>query len=95
MNIQSLLQALKDKLSPREPLQDEVVVRFFKLLEQIREEDMSCDDMYRQLDEFVEEEVKSKDAAKIMPLIQEHIDFCSDCEDEYQALLRVLENTRE
>jgi hypothetical protein len=95
MNIQSLLQALKDKLSPREPLQDEVVVRFFKLLEQIREEDMSCDDMYRQLDEFVEEEVKSKDAAKIMPLIQEHIDFCSDCDDEYQALLRVLENTKE
>jgi hypothetical protein len=95
MNIQSLLQALKDRLSPREPLQDEVVVRFFKLLEQIREEDMSCDDMYRQLDEFVEEEVKSKDAAKIMPLIQEHIDFCSDCDDEYQALLRVLENTKE
>ena len=95
MNIQSLLQALKDKLSPREPLQDEVVVRFFKLLEQIREEDMSCDDMYRQLDEFVEEEVKSKDAAKLMPLIQEHIDFCSDCDDEYQALLRVLENTKD
>jgi hypothetical protein len=95
MNIQSLLQALKDKLSPREPLQDEVVVRFFKLLEQIREEDMSCDDMYRQLDEFVEEEVKSKDAAKIMPLIQEHIDCCSECDDEYQALLRVLENTKE
>lgn len=95
MNIQSLLQALKNKLSPREPLQDEVVVRFFKLLEQIREEDMSCDDMYRQLDEFVEEEVKSKDAAKLMPLIQEHIDFCSDCDDEYQALLRVLENTKD
>ena len=94
MNIQSLLQALKDKLSPREPLQDEVVVRFFKLLEQIREEDMSCDDMYRQLDEFVEEEVKSKDAAKIMPLIQEHIDICPECCDEYQALLTVLENTK-
>jgi hypothetical protein len=95
MNIQSLLQALKDKLSPREPLQDEVVIRFFKLLEQIREEDMSCDDMYRQLDEFVEHEVKSQDASKIMPLVQEHIDFCSDCEDEYEALLTVLENTKE
>lgn len=95
MNIQSLLQRIKDKISPREPLQDEVVIRFFKLLEQIREEDMSCDDMYAQLDEFVEQEVKSKDAAKIMPLIQEHIDFCSDCDDEYQALLTVLENTKD
>jgi hypothetical protein len=51
--------------------------------------------MYRQLDEFVEHEVKSQDASKILPLVQEHIEFCSDCEDEYEALLTVLENTKE
>ena len=94
MNIETLFQKIKDKISPRQPLQDEVVVRFFKLLEHIREEDMSCDDMYAQLDEFVEHEVKSQDAAKLMPLIQEHIDICPECCDEYQALLTVLENTK-
>jgi predicted anti-sigma-YlaC factor YlaD len=30
-----------------------------------------------------------------MPLIQEHLDMCPDCCDEYEALLTVLENTKE
>jgi hypothetical protein len=56
---------------------------------------MSCEEMYAQLDEFVEQEVKFHNAAKIMPLIQEHIDMCPECCDQYEALLDVLENTKE
>jgi len=95
MNIKTIIQNIKHRFNPPTELQDEVVLRFFKLLEQIREEDMPCDKMYSQLDEFVEHEVKSKEAAKIMPLIQEHIDMCQGCCDEYEALLTVLENTKE
>jgi len=75
-------------------MQDEVVLKFLKILEGVRREEMSCDQMYKQLDEFVEQELKSHDAAKIMPLIREHIDLCPECCDEYQALMDILENTR-
>ena len=76
-------------------MQDEVVLKFLRVLENMQHEEMSCEEMYAQLDEFVEQEVKSHDAARIMPLIQEHIDMCPDCCDEYQALLDILENTKD
>ena len=81
--------------APQEPLTDEVVLKFLQVLENARAEEMSCSDLYARLDEFVEREVNSKDADKIMPLIHEHLDLCADCCDEHDALLAVLENTRE
>jgi len=95
MKITNLIQRIRNKLNPRQEMQDEVVLKFIRVLENIRHEEMSCEEMYAKLDEFVEQEVKSHDAARIMPLIQEHIDMCPECCDEYQALLDVLENTRE
>ncbi len=95
MNIKNFLQRIQNTLKPQEELQDEMVIKFLQVLENVREEEMSCSEMYAHLDEFVEREVKSKDAEKIMPLIQEHIDMCSECCDEYEALLDVLEHTKE
>ena len=77
--------------SPLPELDDEVVLKFLKIIENIRSEEMSCEEMYSDLDEFVEREVRSHDASKIMPLIREHLDLCSECCDEYDALLDVLE----
>jgi len=95
MNFESILRRIKNSFSPPQfEMQDEVVLKFLKILEGVRREEMSCDQMYKQLDEFVEQELKSHDAAKIMPLIREHIDLCPECCDEYQALMDILENTR-
>jgi DNA-binding transcriptional MerR regulator len=95
MNIKTIIQNIKGKISPQQQLQDEVVIRFLKILDRVREEEMSCEEMYEQLDEFVEQEVQSKQASStLMPLIQEHLDMCPDCCDEYEALLTVLENTK-
>ena len=95
MTIKSFFQQVRNHFNPSRNVQDEVVVKFLRILENVRKEDMSCDQMFIQLDEFVEHEVRSRDAARIMPLIQEHIDLCPECCDEYQALLTVLENTKE
>ncbi|MFN8413353.1 MAG: hypothetical protein U0Z26_13270 [Anaerolineales bacterium] len=94
MNIKTLIQTVKNKLNPQPNLEDEVVLRFLQVLENVRHEEMSCAEMYTQLDQFVERELKSHDAAKIMPLIQEHIDMCPECCDEYEALLTLVENTK-
>ncbi|MBI2333707.1 MAG: hypothetical protein HYU84_16405 [Chloroflexi bacterium] len=77
-------------------ISDEMVMRFLKVLEQVRKEDLSCSDMFARLDEFVEAEIKEgKDTSKITHLIHEHLDMCSDCCDEYEALLSVVENTKD
>ena len=95
MNIKNLLNRFQSSFSPRVGLQDEVVIKFLRVLESARAEELSCSDTFARLDEFVEREVEAKDADKITPLVREHLDMCPDCCDEYEALLAVLENTRE
>ena len=95
MIIKNIIKQIKGNFGPNQEIRDEVVLKFLQVLENVRNEEMSCEEMYAQLDEFVEHEVNSHAAAKIMPLIQEHIDMCPECCDEYQALLDVLENTKD
>ncbi len=54
----------------------------------------SCDDVYRLLDEFTEAVAQGKDVAKLMPLVQQHLDLCPDCREEFEALLRVVRATQ-
>jgi hypothetical protein len=96
MNIKHFIQGIRNRLNPQPELTDEVVLKFLNILEQARAEELSCSDMYARLDEFVENEVQEqKEAEKITPLIREHLDMCSECNEEYEALLTVLENTKE
>jgi UDP-N-acetylmuramyl tripeptide synthase len=97
MNIRNLLHRVRNQFNSQPELSDEVVLKFLNILEQVREEEMTCGDIYTKLDEFVENEVKGvgMDAEKLTPLIREHLDMCSECCDEYEALLSVVEHTRE
>jgi hypothetical protein len=92
--IKNFFQRIRNIFKPQDELQDEVIVKFMRILEGVREEEISCDEMFTRLDEFVETEVKSHDAEKLMPLLREHLDMCPDCDEEYEALLTVLENTK-
>ena len=93
MNIQELIQRVRNKLSPRDELSNEAVYGFLRVLEQVRQEELSCDEIFAKLDEYVELEVKKEDAAYIMPFIREHLDLCSECWDTYEALKNVTEKS--
>ena len=98
MNIKNFIQRIQNTFNPKQDkleLKDEVVLKFLRVLENAREEELSCTEMYARLDEFVENEVQSKDADKITPLIHEHLDMCPECCEEYEALLTVPEHTKE
>jgi hypothetical protein len=95
MNITNLIKRIQNSMKPQAELQDEVVIKFLLVLENARDDELSCSDMFARLDEFVENEVHAKDAGKLTPLVREHLDMCTDCCDEYEALLAVLENTTE
>jgi chemotaxis regulatin CheY-phosphate phosphatase CheZ len=95
MNIKTLIQQIRSKLNPQPELTEEVVVKFLNILEQARAEELSCSEIHARLDEFVENEVETHEAAKIAPLIREHLDMCPDCCEEYEALLAVVAHTKE
>jgi hypothetical protein len=90
MNIRKIFQRIKNIFFPHEELPNEAVLGFLRVLENVREEEAPCSEVYARLDEYVDMEVDRKDAAHIMPLIREHLDICPECCEEYEALLDML-----
>jgi hypothetical protein len=74
-------------------LPDKVVQGFLRVLEKVRLEDMPCSQVFALLDQYVEKEVRGEAAARLMPLLREHLDICPNCCEEYEALLRALERS--
>lgn len=95
MNISELIQRVRNRFKPHEELSNEAVLGFLRVLEDVRREELSCQEIYSKLDEYVEHEIDSKDAAHVMPLIREHLDICHECCEEYEVLLDVVEKTEE
>ncbi len=93
MNIGQLINQIRNRTSAQPEMTDDVVIKFVNILESIEDEELSCADIYAILDEFVENEVSGGDKHKLSPLIHEHLDLCSECCDEYEALLAVVEHT--
>ena len=93
MNIRAILQKIKGSFDHHEESANQAVLGFLQVLESVREEECSCDKIYKKIDEYVEREVAKEDAAELMPLVREHLDLCPECCEEYEALLDILEKT--
>jgi hypothetical protein len=55
-----------------------------------REEEIGCDECFEQLDRFVEMRLSGLDAVAAMPLVQDHLEKCGDCREEFEMLLEAL-----
>jgi hypothetical protein len=75
-------------------LNSEDLGKLARALDMTREEELTCDECFEELDRFVEMELDGLDAAAAMPLVQDHLDKCGDCREEYQALLDALRAKR-
>ena len=93
MNIRDLINRIRASLGLKQETPNEAVLGFLRLLEDMHAEELTCDEIFTKLDEYVEREVNQKDAARLMPLIREHLDLCPECCEEYETLLHVIEAT--
>ena len=95
MNIKELIQRIRTSLGMKQDVPNEVVLGFLRVLEEVRAEELTCDEIYSKLDEYVERQAGKHDAAELMPLIREHLDICPECCEEYEALLKVIEEAKQ
>ena len=93
MNIRDLINRIRASFGLKQELPNEAVLGFLRVLEHVGAEELTCDEIFTTLDEYVEREVDQKDAARLMPLIREHLDLCPECCEEYETLLHVIEET--
>jgi hypothetical protein len=59
------------------------------------EGEISCDECFEEIDHFAEMSLVGKSAAEAMPLVQEHLERCEDCREEYEALMAALKYMEE
>lgn len=84
-----------DNHSSNKPkLPDELIEGLIRSLEHTHDEECTCDDVYAVVDEFAEAEFRGEDAARLMPLIKQHMELCHNCCEEYEALLDILEKSQ-
>ena len=56
-----------------------------------RPDEIGCLRLFEQMDHFAEMQLSGLEAAEAMPLVQDHLNRCRDCQEEYLVLLTVLE----
>ncbi len=66
--------------------------RLLSLAESAREEELSCDEAYALFDQYAECVARGEDAAALMPLVKEHLQRCTGCQEELEALLRMIKS---
>jgi hypothetical protein len=55
-----------------------------------RPDEIGCAECFDRIDSFVEIELAGRNAAEAMPLVQDHLDRCGNCREEFEALLAAL-----
>ncbi len=68
----------------------DALLRLLRQVSRTREDEISCDDCFDLLDAFAELVHNGENAAGLMPLVQQHLDLCRDCREEFEALIEVL-----
>ena len=68
-------------------LSDASVLDLIRYLENC---EVDCKQVFRALDQYAETEIRKEAAARLMPLVHQHLEMCSGCSEQYEALLDVL-----
>jgi hypothetical protein len=74
------------------PLDDESVTRLMHLLCETHDDELSCEEVFNCLDEYVDCLASHQDIGGKTPLVEHHLSICADCRDELDALVHALEN---
>lgn len=56
-----------------------------------REDEIGCDKCFEELDRFVDLHLDGKRPEELMPLVEDHLNRCRDCKEEFEALLLALQ----
>ncbi len=68
----------------------EALEKMLRGLEQTRDVEVTCDEVLAVLDQVAEAMLRGEDVARLLPLVQHHLETCTDCGEELEALLRIL-----
>ena len=69
----------------------DVIRRLIGQISRTQDVELGCSDVYAVMDQYAEAIAGGADAATLLPLVKQHLDMCSDCCEEFEALLSILQ----
>jgi len=69
--------------------------KMMRSIQMTHEEELTCGECFEEIDRFAEVELSGKNPSEAMPLVQQHLDRCNNCKEEYEALLIALRTLAE
>jgi len=54
--------------------------------------ELECDEIFELLDEYSEAAARGQITEQFLPLVQQHLEQCQCCCEEYEALLSILKS---
>lgn len=75
-----------------QPAMDRALPGMLRMVAITDEKEIACDEVFRLLDQFTEMMARGEDAARLLPMVQKHLELCPDCGEEYAALLTMLKS---
>ena len=91
-NWNALQEKIRALISPQrvEGLDQQALKEMARGIMTARPDEIGCAECFDQMDRFIEMELAGKNAAEAMPLVQDHLDRCGNCREEFEALLAAL-----
>ncbi len=71
------------------------VVMLLNKIAHTESQEISCDDVHAVLAEFAERRQQGEDVSHLMPKVQQHLELCPDCREEFEALLLAIKAENE
>jgi hypothetical protein len=62
-----------------------------KMIENTKEQEFDCDEVHNVVDVYAEAVARGEDPSAILPLVKHHLEMCNPCLEEYEALMRILD----
>lgn len=69
-----------------------VLKGMLRKIRQTQEVELTCGEVFDLLDQYTEMAANGEDVSQLMPLVKQHLEMCADCREEFEALLKVLQN---
>lgn len=66
-----------------------------KMIFETVEEDITCGECYAEIDQYVDMLRTGKDPSMVLPEVKLHLEQCRCCEEEFHALISILESQEE
>ncbi len=71
-------------------LSKEKVDALLGFLKQTKDREATCEDCLTAMAEFAEKHLEGKSIPESLKAIEDHLEFCGECKEEFEALLATL-----